>query len=849
MTTIAELETKFTADIAGLQTGINSINSQMTNFSTATQGHSSKISTSMIAIGTAVGSIAVKLGETVIGMGKSFLDSASSMEGYRTTLMTLYGDETVVGDKLKWIFDFAKSTPFEVPELVEATVRLKSYGIEGETSLRTIGDAASAMGKPVMSAVEAVADAMTGEFERLKEFGITTTTEAGKTTLSYLDKNGKQQLQVVDKSNKDMIQSTLFAIWNDKYAGGMDAQSKTFGGLVSNIKDSMTQAGLAIMGFDTKMGAFKPGSIFMKLKDAAASAMDFLSKIDWTVIGNKISGVVSDISTIASNFFSQFKNTGILESAKTALLGLGEAIGKVITWLKSNTEVINIVVGIGAAILLLTNPIAQIVAAAALLKAAWDTNFMGIQDRTKEMYATIKPVLSDIGIIIKTLIDDIIIAWNYLSPIIIPIVKTIGEIVYTVFKNMAEGISTTIRIIKDVLTGNWSDISVAISSYNQKIHDNVVALWNKIKVYISDAVTAAWAKIKEVFTAIWNYLFGGSVIPDIYNGFVKYFGLIQTTITTVLNAILTINKTIWNAISTFITTIWNAISTFITTTLNTIKTIITTVWNAISTIITTVVNTIKSLIDIAFAAMDKTINTTTTSIGKIIDNIWNAINTVVTTVVNTIESIVKTAFGNMDKAVTSAMNSIGSIIDSIWSTAKKTAGDIYNTIKGWWDWITGINWGSLTSAAQSAYNTVKSWWDSAKKLVSNPPTPSTSGGGDCNNDCSAGCQNDFSHSTPVHEGGMIYAANGWTVPGTGDTDKVPAMLTPGEFVIPKGMNYLNSLRTIGQSIIPSNNNISNHISVTVNATINGDSDLRQLAKKLSGYISEEIALQSRRSIL
>ena len=73
---------------------------------------------------------------------------------------------------MSWIREFAASTPFEVPGLVEASVRLEAYGLNAKKYMRTLGDTAGAMGKPIMSAVEMVADASQGEFERLKEFGL-----------------------------------------------------------------------------------------------------------------------------------------------------------------------------------------------------------------------------------------------------------------------------------------------------------------------------------------------------------------------------------------------------------------------------------------------------------------------------------------------------------------------------------------------------------------------------------------------------------------------------------------------------------------------------------------------------
>ena len=191
---------------------------------------------------------------------------ASAYEDAGLTLKTLYGSQEAAQEKFEWLADFAATTPFEFPELLESATRLKAYGMDIEQYGQTVGDTAAAMDKPIMAVVEALADAQQGEFERMKEFGIkaveitkknyaqlgASIQDAGRTALTFMDANGKQQIEVVDRNNKEMITSTIQAIWNDKYAGAMEERSKSFSGMLSTIKDNMS-AGLAnIVGYDMK---------------------------------------------------------------------------------------------------------------------------------------------------------------------------------------------------------------------------------------------------------------------------------------------------------------------------------------------------------------------------------------------------------------------------------------------------------------------------------------------------------------------------------------------------------------------------------------------------------------------
>ena len=212
---------------------------------------------------------------------------AASYEDANLTLKTLYGSQEASQQKFQWLQQFAATTPFEFPELLEAATRLKAFGMDIEQYGMTLGDTAAAMGKPVMAVVEAIADAQQGEFERMKEFGIkaveiqknnyqqlgASMQDMGKTALTYMDANGKQQIAVVDRNNKEMITSTIEAIWSSRYAGAMEERSKSFNGMISAIKDNL-KAGLADMvGFDMQTATIEGGSLLGVLKDLAGVAL------------------------------------------------------------------------------------------------------------------------------------------------------------------------------------------------------------------------------------------------------------------------------------------------------------------------------------------------------------------------------------------------------------------------------------------------------------------------------------------------------------------------------------------------------------------------------------------------
>ncbi|MDE4030818.1 tape measure protein [Glaesserella parasuis] len=162
------------------------------------------------------------LAAPVVGMGKgvaSMAQTAGKFEQYKTVLETVEGSSEKANQSFEWVKQFAVDTPANLDDAMEAFVRLKAYGLDPTNGLmHTLSDTSAAMGKPVMQAVGAIADAVTGENERLKEFGIKGSAIKGTNFIeySYTDKDGKQRVAKVDKNNRKQIESTLQAIWNEK---------------------------------------------------------------------------------------------------------------------------------------------------------------------------------------------------------------------------------------------------------------------------------------------------------------------------------------------------------------------------------------------------------------------------------------------------------------------------------------------------------------------------------------------------------------------------------------------------------------------------------------------------------
>lgn len=268
--------------------------------------------------------------------GKAAIESATNLEGYRNTLNVVMKDSQKAAQAMKWAVDFANKTPFETDSVVEATVRLESYGIKAQSVLPQIGDMASVMNKDIMQAVEAVADAQTGELERMKEFGIKKADiaeKAGKMYANVETINSKGQIV-----NQENFNNAMFALMKEKFSGGMETQSQSFKGMVSTIK-GVWKTGLASMIGMSTTGEVIAGSAFDLLKggisSAAKSIQEFSANGGFEKISKSVGTAIQQVTPVITYLgdkgklaFDSIKGKMVeLQPKFDAIKAVGEEIG------------------------------------------------------------------------------------------------------------------------------------------------------------------------------------------------------------------------------------------------------------------------------------------------------------------------------------------------------------------------------------------------------------------------------------------------------------------------------------------------------------------------------------------
>ena len=259
------------------------------------------------------------------------IEARSEYEKFNAVLVNTFQSDKVGAAALNMLNDFAAKTPFALNELTGSFVKLVNRGVlPTQDELTKLGDLASSQGKGFDQLTEAMLDAQTGEFERLKEFGIKASKSGDMVKLSF--KGVTKEVQ----NNSDAITEALLQYGQMKgVAGSMEAVSQTLGGKISNLGDQWNT-------FLVQVGG-ESGEIFTGALTILAFGLAFLSDnlayiSEWfTILFEMIKPVIMSLSEFirvafgindASNALGIFGNVmiGILVGINWLTIGLTTVI-------------------------------------------------------------------------------------------------------------------------------------------------------------------------------------------------------------------------------------------------------------------------------------------------------------------------------------------------------------------------------------------------------------------------------------------------------------------------------------------------------------------------------------------
>jgi len=252
-------------------------------------------------------------GAATAAAGGMALKSAGEYEQSRIAFETMLGSADKARGLMTDIAQFAKSTPFELPEVVAGTKQLLAFGFAQKDLLPTmtkLGDLAAGLGVPVGQ--------LTNVFGQVKVAGrlmgqdLLQFTNAGVPMIEALANTMKQPQSEIKKLVEQgkigfpEVEVALNSLTGEgsKFGGMMEKQSKSFNGVVSNIKDGFGQMLRSAVGISVA-GDIVQGGVFDKIKKAAESAMPKVQQMIPTVTA-AVSGLVTVLGFLLTVFAKVF---------------------------------------------------------------------------------------------------------------------------------------------------------------------------------------------------------------------------------------------------------------------------------------------------------------------------------------------------------------------------------------------------------------------------------------------------------------------------------------------------------------------------------------------------------------
>jgi tape measure domain-containing protein len=411
------------------------------------------------------------------------VDYQKSMEYYTTSFTVMTGSADKAGETVKKLADIGATTPFDMPQLADATSLLMNFGFSADDAvdsmmmlgdisqgnaekLNTIARAYGKMNSAQKVSLESINMMIDAGFNPLQEISEKT----GESMQSLYDRVSKGKMSV-DEITESMKRSTAEG---GKYFQSMDAQSQTLDGRLSTLSDTI----------NSKLGeALQP--ILQKAADEwipnitnAIDSMDMDSVV--SVIDDIISGVGDLFGFIMDNGSTIIS---LVAGIGTAMLtwNVASMINGVVTAVKAY-QAANEGATVAQALLngvMNANPIMLVVTLLAGLVATiitlWNTN-EGFREAVTNVWNAFKDTVGNAIASVGGFIGNLI-AWFQALP------GNIGAFLGEVIGNVQ----------------NWASSMVSRAS---EAGSNFV---NGVVSFISCLPSAVWNWLSSALNNVWNF--------------------------------------------------------------------------------------------------------------------------------------------------------------------------------------------------------------------------------------------------------------------------------------------------------------------------------------------------------
>lgn len=350
----------------------------------ATQTHSSLAQIAKSAAGVAAGMLAAQVIPRVWGMAsEAIIGFNASMEQARIGWGTLLKSTEAGAQMLAELQSFAATTPFEFPELEASAKRMLAMGFAAQDilpMLTDVGDAAAALGagsEGIQRMVYALGQMSTKgkitqeDLNQLADVGI----NVGGIFAVMATQTNQSVGALKDMQQEGTLASDAFirafrTFAQQNYGGMMQAQSRTFNGAISTIKDN-----LRLLTSD----AFQP--VFAEISRLTLAFADLTSSAD-------LAGWVAQLKQDAAGIYSLATDIG------ASFEGVAPAIGQALSGLWAAAEPF------------IRTLVDNVIIMVSGLIGWWDENLPKLIEIVTTVWAWIEDLWAKYGDSVLTMVDD-----------------------------------------------------------------------------------------------------------------------------------------------------------------------------------------------------------------------------------------------------------------------------------------------------------------------------------------------------------------------------------------------------------------------------------------------------------
>jgi len=330
---ISDMLVRIEATTAGLRRELDKGESKIKQFSGSSDKSAQSVEKNFSGMASSMGRIIAPLTAAVAAFASlsKAVEVQRQFDKLNAGLVTATGSTEKAAVAFQALQEFAAKTPYSLDQAVEGFTKLVNLGLTpSEKALMSYGNTAAAMGKDLNQMIEAVADAATGEFERLKEFGITSSQQGDKVSLTF-----RGVSTTIGKNAKE-IEGYLMNLGLVDFAGAMEARAKTVDGQISNLGDT----------WDQTYRLINQQGLGQAMADSVKVANDALTELNMMLESGQFEGYMKALGESVKYYGEDFKATleilernfsesmeiigldgeNLVESLKTAFLEVPETL-------------------------------------------------------------------------------------------------------------------------------------------------------------------------------------------------------------------------------------------------------------------------------------------------------------------------------------------------------------------------------------------------------------------------------------------------------------------------------------------------------------------------------------------